>query len=227
MPFICLAEAADIPYNAAVMAVDIQKYTGGPVACNAYLLRAEQGAYVAVDAPLGFADWVLKRLPEGARLTDLLLTHQHFDHVQDAARLQEATQCRIHAHSPYSDALTLAAAARAWGIEPPAPFVVDGVLGDATPRADWGGLAWQLHAIPGHAPDGMAYGLPAEPCVFVGDILFAGSIGRTDFPGGSHAALVRGIREKLLALDPATAVYSGHGPDTSLQEEMLNNPYIC
>ncbi len=207
------------------MAVDIQKYTGGPVACNAYLIRGENG-YVAVDAPFGFANWVLARLPEGAKLTDLLLTHQHFDHVQDAARLQSLTGCCIHAHSPYSDTLTLAAAARAWGIEPPAPYRVDDAFGCARRAAEWGGLVWQLYAIPGHSPDGMAYGLDADACLFVGDILFAGSIGRTDFPGGSTADLVRGIREKLLVLEPATEVYSGHGPSTSLQEELLNNPYL-
>ncbi len=208
------------------MAVDIQKYTGGPVACNAYLVRGEAG-YVAVDAPLGFADWVRRQLPEGAALSALILTHQHFDHVQDAARLQELTGCRICAHSPYSPELTLAEAARAWGITPPAPFTVDEAFGSGRGEAAWGGLHWQLFSIPGHSPDGMAYGLAEESCVFAGDILFAGSIGRTDFPGGSHAALVRGIREKLMGLEPATVVYSGHGPSTSIQEELLNNPYLC
>ncbi len=211
---------------AGEMAVDIRKYTGGPVACNAYLIQGPEGC-VAVDAPLGFADWVQAQLPAGARLTELLLTHQHFDHVQDAARLRALTGCRICAHSAYSPDLTLEAAARAWGIEPPAPFTVDEAFSSTLAAARWGGLDWQLYAIPGHAPDGMAYGLAAEECLFVGDILFSGSIGRTDFPGGSHAALVRGIREQLLPLEPATVVYSGHGPATSIQEELLNNPYLC
>ncbi len=212
-------------YTRGQMAVDIQKYTGGPVVCNAYLIEGKDGC-VAVDAPLGFADWAMARLPQGKPLTHLLLTHQHFDHVQDAARLQQLSGCCIHAHSPYTESLTLAQAARAWGIEPPAPYRVDDAFGCSPTTADWAGLAWQLHAIPGHSTDGMAYGLPEEACLFVGDILFAGSIGRTDFPGGSMAALVRGIREKLLVLEPATEVYSGHGPDTSLQEELLNNPYL-
>ncbi len=166
------------------MAVDIQKYTGGPVACNAFLIRGE-GGYVAVDAPLGFADWVQKHLPQGEKLTELILTHQHFDHVQDAARLQQLTGCRICAHSAYSPSLTLEQAARAWGIEPPAPFRVDEVFGNTRREAAWGGLTWQLYAIPGHSPDGMAYGLTSEGCLFAGDILFAGSIGRKEFPGGS------------------------------------------
>ncbi len=208
------------------MTLDFQKYTGGPVACNAYLIRGEAG-YVAIDAPLGFTQWVQARLPQGAKLTELLLTHQHFDHVQDAARLQELTGCRICAHSPYSPDLTLAEAVRAWGITHPAPFRVDEMFGSSRQAANWGGLDWQLYAIPGHSPDGMAYGLEKAHCLFVGDILFAGSIGRTDFPGGSHATLVRGIREQLLGLEPATEVFSGHGPSTSIQEELLNNPYLC
>ncbi len=208
------------------MAVDIQKYTGGPVACNAYLVRGKEG-YVAVDAPLGFTNWVQAHLPQGEKLTHLLLTHQHFDHVQDAAKLKEQTGCCICAHSAWSPELTLEAAARSWGIKPPAPFTVDELLGDSRTEAHWGGLDWQLYSIPGHSPDGMAYGLAEEPCLFVGDILFAGSIGRTDFPGGSLATLVSGIREKLLGLEPATEVYSGHGPSTSIQEELLNNPYLC
>ena len=81
--------------------------------------------------------------------------------------------------------------------------------------------------VPGHAPDGVAYLLKNEACVFVGDILFAGSVGRTDFPGGSMAQLVRGIRTHLLSLDPHTEVFSGHGPSTSIGEELLNNPYIA
>ncbi len=207
------------------MAVDVRIYTGGPAACNAYLIKGSTG-YVAVDAPLGFADWVCKRLPEGATLTDLLITHQHFDHVQDAARLRELTGCRIHAHSAHSRELTLEDAAGRWGIEPPAPYHVDDAFGSSLTSADWGGLAWTLHHIPGHSPDGMAYHLAEKELLFVGDILFAGSIGRTDFPGGSMSTLVRGIREKLMVLEPATRIYSGHGPFTSIQEEMLNNPYL-
>ncbi len=220
-----LARGVRLLYNSGRMAVDVRIYTGGPAACNAYLIKGRSG-YVAVDAPLGFADWVSRRLPEGAVLTDLLITHQHFDHVDDAARLKELTGCRIHAHSPYSPELTLEKAAAAWGLEPPPPFVVDDAFGSDHTAADWGGLDWTLHHIPGHAMDGMAYQLADAELLFVGDILFAGSIGRTDFPGGSMATLVRGIRDKLMVQEPATRVYCGHGPYTTLQEEMLNNPYV-
>ncbi len=208
------------------MLVNVRKYEGGITLCNGYLVRGESG-YVAVDAPLGFADWVMARLPEGEQLTELILTHQHFDHVEDAARLQKLTSCRICAHSPYSRELTLEKQAAAyWGAEPPPPYVVDEVLGSERTVAHWGGLEWQLYAIPGHSPDGMAYGIASRKHLFSGDILFAESIGNTEFPGGNLASLLAGIREKLLVLEPETEVFCGHGRRTSIQEEMLNNPYL-
>lgn len=217
-----LANAREVVYNAGM---DVQMYTGGPVMCNGYLVKGKDG-YLAIDAPEGFTAWALSRLPEKGALKHLLITHQHFDHVQDAANLQAATGCAIHAFAPYSSGLTLAENARQWGIPGPPPFQVDDAFGASKTSAGWGGLTWQLHYIPGHSTDGMAYGLPEAACAFVGDILFSGSVGRTDFPGGSMGKLIRGIREKLLPLPPKTRIFSGHGPETTLQEEILDNPYL-
>lgn len=209
------------------MSIEIQVYTGGPCACNGYLVRGTEG-YVAIDAPLGFAEWTKKKLPADAKVTDLLITHQHFDHVQGAAALAAQYGCRIHACMAYSTALTLEDLARhSWGggfdVE---PFCVDDTFGPADVQRNWGGLNWQVHHIPGHSPDGVAYELPEQEQLFCGDILFAGSVGRTDFPGGSMSSLVRGIREKLLPLPHTTTVHSGHGPNTTMGEESLNNPYL-
>jgi glyoxylase-like metal-dependent hydrolase (beta-lactamase superfamily II) len=157
----------------------------------------------------------------------LLLTHQHFDHVEGAAELQRRTGCSIHAVAPYSKALTLEEAVGAWGLPPVEPYTVDDVLGTAPRKTNWAGMEWQVLPIAGHATDGAAYYQAEEDEVFVGDILFAGSVGRTDFPGGSMSTLVRGIREHLMPLPPHTTVNSGHGPATSIGEEQLNNPYIC
>ena len=209
------------------MSADIQVYTGGPCACNGYLVRCKEG-YVAIDAPLGFAAWVAKKLPEGAQLTDLLITHQHFDHVQGVAGLVAAYDCRVHACMPYSRALTLEdLAARSWGggldVE---PFRVDNAFGSACGTLNCGGSEWKVYHIPGHSPDGVTYELAGSEQLFCGDILFAGAVGRTDFPGGSMAALIRGIREKLLTLPHTYEINSGHGPSTTLGEETLNNPYL-
>ena len=210
----------------AHMAMEMKVYTGGELMCNGYLVIGKGGECVAIDAPGGFAAWVLRNLPAGARLSHLLLTHQHFDHIQDAAELQRATGCTIHACMPYDAELTLARQAASWGIPAPAPFKTDDVLGAHDSTADWAGLRWAALHIPGHAADGMVYSLPEERQLFVGDVLFEGSIGRTDMPGGSMAQLVRGIRSKIMTLPPETHVLPGHGPATSVGEEELNNPFI-
>ena len=200
------------------------QFTSRSMGCNGYLVPGPAG-YVAVDAPEGFAAWVARTLPAGAKVAHLLITHQHFDHVADAAALQQATGCTVHAAAPFSRELTLELLG-GW-MEPVEPFRVDDVLGSAAPhKADWGGLAWEAYPIPGHATDGMAYALPGAEMVFTGDILFAGGVGRTDFPGGSMSKLVRGINTHLMALPPHTLVYPGHGPSTSIGEESLNNPYL-
>lgn len=208
------------------MGMEMKVYTGGELMCNGYLVVADGGECVAVDAPGGFAAWAQRNMPAGARLTHLLLTHQHFDHIQDAAALQQATGCRIHACMPHSAELTLADHAAAWGIAQPAPFRVDDALGAHDSQAHWAGLDWQAHHVPGHSADSMVYALPGEGLLFAGDVLFEGSIGRTDLPGGSMARLVQGIRAKLLPYPPDTQVYPGHGPSTTVGEEELNNPFI-
>ena len=201
-------------------------YTGGELLCNGYLLKGENNEYVAIDAPQGFAAWALRTLPAGAKLTHLLITHQHFDHIADVAELQETTGCCVHACMPYHAELTLAENARAWGITPPKPFRVDDVIGERDTHAEWAGLAWEALHVPGHSPDSMVYALPERDELYAGDVLFEGSVGRTDFPGGSATLLAKGIRSKIMTRPPETAVYAGHGPATSVGNEKLNNPFI-
>lgn len=225
MPHIRLAKACTGVYDGRV-SLALRTYTGGPLACNGYLLQGADGSFVAVDAPLGMAEWVQRVLPAGAKLGHLLLTHQHFDHVQGAAALQALTGCTIHAPFAMSDELTLASVALQWGLPPIESYEVD-TFGTAQTSADWGALRWQLYFIPGHSRDGMAYGLADEELLFTGDILFSGAVGRSDFPGGNARALVNGIREQLLPLPDTTRVCCGHGAPTTIGEEKLQNPYIA
>ena len=217
---------ANSPQRLYDQLMPMQKYTGGELMCNGYLVPGENGEYVAVDAPGGFAARVQKTLPAGAKLSYLLLTHQHFDHIQDAAALQAATGCHVLACMPYSPALTLGEHALQWGITPPQPFAVSTALGERDSEHTWAGLRWRALHVPGHSADSMAYYLPELGLLFAGDVLFAGSIGRTDLPGGSMAQLVRGIGRKIMTLPPETEVHPGHGYATSVQEEALNNPFI-
>lgn len=210
------------------MAPPLQTYTGGDLQCNGYLVAGLHGEFVAIDAPDGFAAWVQKILPDKARLTHLLLTHQHFDHTADAAALQHSTGCMVHAVAAFDEALSLAKHAMMWGIPVPGAFNVEKPLGSAVGSATWAGLNWHILPLPGHSVDGAAYYLPESGILFSGDSLFAGSIGRTDLPGGSMDELLKQLHEKLfLSLPPQTRVYPGHGPSTTIGKELASNPYIA
>lgn len=199
----------------------ITSYTGGFTETNGYLIETPDGNLL-IDAPEGVADW-LKR--KGVRVDDVLLTHQHYDHVVDAAALQGGG-ARLHAFAPYSQELTLEAAARAWGMPISVePYRIDSLFEMNRPLR-MAGMEILLAHVPGHATDSVIFHLPAEKLVFSGDTLFAGSIGRTDLPGGSTSQLLDGIARHLLNLAPETQVLSGHGPATTVAREMAGNPFI-
>ncbi len=190
---------------------------------NAYYIENTAGG-VAVDAPEGFAQWLRQR---GKKVSVLLLTHQHFDHVMDAGLIQREFGARVCAFAPFSRALTLAdlmemATGVPLKIE---AFEVDEVLEGKT-EVEAGAIKWQIAHIPGHSPDSITFYNPEEKLVFGGDVLFMSSIGRTDFPGGDGEGLIRGIHEKLLILPDDTRVLSGHGEATTIGSERDENPYL-
>ena len=199
----------------------ITPYTGGLTETNGYLLETPDGNIV-VDAPEGVADWLANK---GVRVDHLLLTHQHYDHVLDAAAMQRAG-ARLHAFAPYSTELTLETLARGWGMPIAVdPYRIDALLDVAQPLR-LAGLEMALAHVPGHAADAVTFYLAAEGWLFAGDTLFAGSIGRTDLPGGSTQELLDGIARHLLTLPPATKVLSGHGPATTIAREAAGNPFL-
>jgi len=198
-----------------------QRYTGGFTATNGYLLQSATGV-VLVDAPEGVAEWLqsLAINPDA-----LLLTHQHFDHVMDAGKLQ-AAGVPIYAWADYSPGLTLEDQARGWGLPIKVEhYRVDKLLAGHGHLA-LSGLQFALLPVPGHSPDSVVFYLAEESCALVGDTLFAGSIGRTDLPHGEHATLLDGIRRHLLTLPEATEVLSGHGPATTIAAERQGNRFL-
>ncbi len=197
----------------------IRSYTGGMAQTNAYLL-GEADHCLLIDAPLGVYQWLesLGELP-----SDLLLTHQHYDHVEDVAKLA-ARGVRLHAYSAYSEELTLEKLLQQSGIPlTVAPYTIDELLKDKT-EIQAAGIRFSLQHVPGHSPDSVVF--IAGDHAFVGDTLFAGSVGRADLPAGDMDLLVRGIRDKLLTLAPETRVFPGHGPETSIASERAGNPYL-
>lgn len=199
----------------------ITSHTGGFTQTNAYLIETPDGNLL-IDAPEGVAAWLDHK---GVRVDDVLLTHQHYDHVLDAAALQGGG-ARLHAFAPYSTELTLEEAARAWGMPISVkPYQIDSLFETGHPLR-LAGLEIPIAHVPGHATDGVIFHLPAHGLVFSGDTLFAGSIGRTDLPGGSTRQLLDGIARHLLTLPPETRVFSGHGPATTIGGELSENPFL-
>ena len=201
--------------------IHISSYCGGMVQTNGYLVEGPEGSFV-VDAPQGISDW----LKAGPGIPgDVLLTHQHYDHVEDAAGLS-AEGASLHGFALYSKQLTLEAAARNWGM----PLVVEPYqirqLIAANSLFVIGGMRVRAFHIPGHSVDSLAFYLPDEAVLFAGDTLFAGSIGRCDLPGGSMEQLVGGIMRDLMSLPDETRVLSGHGPETTIGRERRGNPYL-
>lgn len=202
---------------------EILTYTGGLFATNAHLLRLPGGT-VLVDAAEGTAAWLRE---QGAHVDLLLLTHQHLDHVQDAALIKAEHGCPIVAYAPFSRDLTLERLLGMFtgcSLEVP-EFAVDELL-EGESSLDAVGETWKLYHVPGHSPDSLCFHLEDQHVLFGGDVLFRGGIGRTDFPGGSTRQLIGGIQSKLLVLPDATRVFPGHGEDTTIGRERLENPLL-
>ena len=199
----------------------ITYYTGGFAQTNSFLLETPDGNLL-IDAPEGVTEWLAAK---GVRVDDVLLTHQHYDHVQDAAKLS-AAGARLHALEDYSKDLTLENAARGWGMPIAVPpYQIDSRFALDQPLK-LAGLEFSLAHVPGHSTDSVTLHLADPGVVFSGDTLFAGSIGRTDLPQGSTEQLLAGIARHLMTLPPATKVLPGHGPATTVEAEAQGNPYL-
>jgi hydroxyacylglutathione hydrolase len=198
-------------------------YTGGIVGTNGHLLTLPGGT-VLVDAPDGVAEWLQK---QGHRVDALLLTHQHFDHVQGAARVKREHGCPIYAWTAFARELTLE---RLLGVHPDSPlavpaYEVDHVL-EGQDTLSLLGEKWQLYFIPGHSADSVCFHCEAKQLLFGGDVLFRGSVGRTDFPGGSFEQLAQGVLRHLWPLPGTTQVFPGHGEPTTIGHERAENPFL-
>jgi hydroxyacylglutathione hydrolase len=197
----------------------ISTYTGGMVQTNGYLVESVNGNYL-VDAPDGICEWLDRK---GVRVDALYLTHQHYDHVEDVAELQKRG-VRVFAWAEYSKDLTLETYGASWGMPSVSGYQVDQLVAEG--KGEYFQSPTQVSHVPGHSPDSISFYIRDAGVVFVGDALFAGSIGRCDLPGGDFDLLISGIKEKLLILPDETRVLSGHGPETTIGREKLSNEYL-
>jgi len=196
-------------------------YTGGFVQTNGYLIETPDGNLL-IDAPEGITEWITAR---GVRVDGVLLTHQHYDHVTDAAALK-TLGLKLHAFAPYSTDLTLETVGRQWGLPIAVePYEVDEIF-DMGKVLRIAGLEIELAHVPGHSKDSVTFYLKDHGVLFSGDTLFASSVGRTDLPGGSTRQLMHGIAKDLMTLPPETRVWPGHGPGTTIGREKVENRYL-
>jgi len=197
----------------------------GPLMVNCYIVACEATRKGLVIDPGGDAEKILSAVARhDLSIVQIINTHGHFDHVGANQALMAAFGVGLQIHEldapmlAHADITALKYGLKAENSPPPTSFLSDG---DTIP---FGKCSLTVLHTPGHTRGGCS--LYGEGVVFTGDTLFAESVGRTDFPGGSSATLLKSIREKLLTLPDATIVYPGHGPATTIGHERLHNPYL-
>lgn len=198
----------------------------GPLQVNCQILGSKETGLAVLIDPGGDAGMLLQRLGHlGLRLSHIINTHGHFDHIGGVSELQEATGCPFWLHP--GDRFLVAGAsqhAATWGLPfGPSPRIDRELVNGET--LEVAGLTLDVIHTPGHTPGGVCLRWPEG--MAVGDTLFAGSVGRTDLPGGNHGHLLASIREHLLPLGDNVACHPGHGPSTTLGRERTFNPYIA
>jgi hydroxyacylglutathione hydrolase len=205
----------------------IMSFECGPVETIGYLVTDDTSAEgVLIDTPPDAAKVMLPAIASaGIRISHILITHGHWDHVGEAARIAGSLGAPVLIHA--ADAGQLRAPST-FGFPMPAGIAgmePDGFLreGDTISCGDFS-LA-VLH-IPGHTPGHVCLWEAEAKILFAGDVLFAGSIGRADLPGGSYDTLLQQICAKLLILPDETVVYPGHGPSTTIGREKSTNPFL-
>ncbi|MFO7572948.1 MAG: MBL fold metallo-hydrolase [Gaiellaceae bacterium] len=207
------------------MALRVEQLPFGPIGTNCYVVRRDSSADEAVVVdPSGDATELRLTLARlGARCAAILLTHGHWDHLVGVADLAEGTSAPVH--MPEGERTLL---------EDPAAFTPPGITVRAyTPDVLLRGgesleiaeMRFDVHSVPGHSPAHVAYA--TDGCLFSGDVLFAGSVGRTDLPGADWETLMSSIASLVALLPPETVVYPGHGPTTTLGRELAQNPFLA
>ena len=202
----------------------VHTFNVGPMDNNTYVVEDEAtGAAVVVDPAFG-SEAVLDSIRRSAwSVAWVINTHAHLDHVALNAEFVDATSAPLAIHAEELPMLRALDEQASWfGVRPPRYVEPGRYLVDEDDVA-FGGAVLHVAHTPGHSAGGIC--LLGPDFAIVGDVLFAGSIGRTDLPGGDMATLLRSIRNRLFTLEPATIVYPGHGGVTTVGEEMRSNPY--
>lgn len=223
-PAFALGLAADVP--SCFMHIQIIPVT--PFEQNCSLLVCEETGHAALVDPGGEPERLLAAVEAAnAKLEKLILTHGHFDHV--GAVGQMARELDLPIEGPHRDDAFLLETLPQWcaqfGFPPAEVFVPDRWLAQGD-QVRFGAQTLDVHHCPGHTPGHVVLFHEGTRSAIVGDVIFRGSIGRTDFPRGDQATLLRSIRERIWPLGDDVTLLPGHGPRTTVGEERLHNPFV-
>lgn len=197
----------------------------GPIMANCFIVGCENTKSAVVIDPGDEADKILMALAESQLTVKYIInTHGHFDHVGANKKMKDATGAEILIHAADAEMLEhISAASMAFGLSVENSPPADRTIGEGD-QITFGDITFNVIHTPGHSPGGIS--LSSDGIVFVGDSLFYGSIGRTDFPGGDYNTLISSIKNKLFPLGDEVVVYTGHGPETSIGQEKRMNPFL-
>jgi hydroxyacylglutathione hydrolase len=205
----------------------LETFPVGPLRCNCTILGDELTHEAVVVDPGDNLPEILSRLQKhGLTLRQIVVTHAHIDHVGGAALLKKVTGAPVFLNKHDLELLGAMEMQAGWlGVPTPEVAPPDASADDRT-KIGLAALPAEVIHTPGHTPGSICLLFPGQDLLLAGDTLFAGSIGRTDLPGGDGRQILRSLRERLLVLPDTTRVLPGHGPETTIGEERQSNPFL-